>query len=136
VSGAKPAHRNGVRGAGADGVQEQGEAAQGLTWNTGYPSRAGKRRIRNKVATGVTTTWAQGADDGTRAQRICIVIALYPTQGLQTKCGEEPSGSLSGFIVTIESWRTGDGPEPGSSEGSRPESRTSAWNHALNPPRK
>lgn len=94
-SGAMPARRYRVRRAGAGGVLEHGEAPQGLTGNTGDPSCAG-RQSRKQVATGIPTTRARGADDGTRVQRRAHRHCPIPGTRLQTKCPEEAHRRLSG----------------------------------------
>ena len=134
--GAKSAHHRCVRCAEAGGVQEHGEAPQGLTCNTGGPSETGSKQRRSKVATGLPTTRAQGDDVGTETQRRDQRHYPIPCARPETKRGEECSGRLSRLIVAIESWGTGYGLDPMSSQGVCPERRTRVWNHALNPLRK
>lgn len=111
--------RQSVRHKDAGGVQEQGEAAMGLAWNTGYPSdRRDKAGHRSPPA-------YQRPSNAQRLVAVCCAKksnqpSLYPLQGLQAEQVAEVSGSLSSAIVAIEKWGTSDGADPPSSQGLRP----------------
>ena len=115
----KAACRQSVRHADAGGVQEQGEAASGLAWNTGDPSvtrcHAGHRSPPAYQRPGGPLPLSTADRVKNSAQ-----TSLYPRQGFRTKSWGEDSGSLSSFIVALERWGTSDGADPWSSEGMRP----------------
>jgi hypothetical protein len=91
------------------GVQAQGKASTGLTWNTGGPSFEG---------------WQD--DDRSRVERSSGPI---PAARRQTKLCDEGSGRLNAPIVAFEGWRTRDGEEPVSSQGGRLLSGANVWKH-------
>jgi hypothetical protein len=138
--GTKPAHRHRVRCSGADGVQEQGEAATGLTWNTGYPYD-NEKPCRKQVTTGLPMTSAPSEDDVAEpiTSKVHRPFSISSARR-QTKRRDEVSGSLSSRIVAFEpsearqtavrlpvavseanqTWGTADGLDPRSSKGSVP----------------
>ena len=109
VPGTMLAHPYRVRCVRFGGVQEQGEASQGLTRNTGVPSSQGWRQTRVRHQSPIPTARC-------RAER--------PGEG---------SGGLSTYIVAFERWRTRDGEEPVSSEGWCLSFGIKVWKHALPP---
>jgi hypothetical protein len=125
-----------VRPAEIGGVGEHGRVSAGLTWNTGYPSRA-LELIPDTGRHRTTTTKSSCAGEA-QAAACKETQSHQPTIPLgkpTRQAGEESSGSLRLPIVAFEKWRTVDGQEPVSSEGGVPNIGSGAPRHGLNPQR-
>jgi hypothetical protein len=125
-----------VRPAEFGGVGEHGRVSVGLTWNTGYPSRA--LELIPDTGRHRTTTTKGGCAGEAQAAARKETQSHQPTipLGKSTRqAGEESSGSLRLLIVAFEKWRTVDGQEPVSSQGGVPNIGSSATRHGLNPQR-
>lgn len=99
VLGTTLTYRYHVRCEGVGGVQEQGEAPQGLTRNTGYPSSVG---LQSPIPPARRRAEWVGERSGSLST--CIVAL----EGWRTRDGEEPVSSEGGCLsFGINVWRHG-----------------------------